>query len=333
MFCWCNNYMTGNIFFKNKPKLSENLNNEVQVRFNERRLALVPVIENFLLSHPRFQGKDVLVTFSQEGASSLVLIIEVLREKLVLKVSLSNKNCYGEADFLRVWEKAGVKVPHIFEDGNLGDHPYILMEFIDAPLLSNLYSHEERIEKGIYKEMGQILRLMHQPKASGFGRVLIDGGAEYDNFSDWLNGEEIQKRLSMVKELNLIGEEHGSLSSVLEILKKHVGDGVGSSYCHDDFGGNIFATEPFTVFDPNPMFNNGYLDVGRTIANHIAQGVFPEGFIEAYFDGEIYSKKVLHSAVFLNAVMKLPYQVKNNKNELVKNVQNYLIKNRSLIED
>lgn len=325
--------MTPKLTFINKPKLSENLENEVQVRFNERRLNLIPIVEEFILSHERFQGKEVEATFSQEGASSLLLIINITDDgKLVLKVSLSNKTSLGEADFLRVWEKAGVKVPRIFESGNLGDHPYILMEFIDAPLLSNLYSHEERIERGVYKEMGRTLRLMHQPKAKGFGRVLANGQSEYANFGDWLNGEEIQKRLKMVKELNLIGEEHGSLSLVLEILKKHVGDGEESSYCHDDFGGNIFATEPITVFDPNPLFNNGYLDLGRTISNHIAQGVYPDGFVGAYFAGEGYDKKVLHSAVFLNAVMKMPYQVKNNKNQLVKNVQYYLIANREILQ-
>lgn len=320
------------LIFKNKPKLSENIENEVQVRFNERRVSLVPIIQEFLLGHQRFQDKTVEVTFSQEGASSLVLVLDTLSEKLVLKVSLSNTNSFGEANFLRVWEKAGVKVPYIFENGNLEGHPYILMEFIDAPLLSKLYSHEERIEKGLYKEMGRILRLMHQPKARGFGPVTAKGLAKYKNFSAWLDGEEIKKRLSLVRGSNLIGEEHGSLSLALEILKKHVGEGEESSYCHDDFGGNIFATEPLTVFDPNPIFNNGYLDIGRTIANHIAQGTFPEGFVEAYFGEETYDQRVLQASIFLNAIMKLPYQVKNNKNEFVKNVQDYLIKNRGILD-
>lgn len=324
--------MPPKIIFKNKPKLSENADNEVQVRFNERRASLISPIEEFISKHERFQGKEISVTFSQEGASSLVLILESLDEKLVLKVSLSVTNSFGEAKFLQVWEEVGVKVPKIFESGYITDHPYILMEFIDAPLLSTLYTHEERLARGVYEEMGKTLRLMHEPKARGFGRVTVDGQAEYDNFSDWLFSESIQKKIDLAREYGLLNKEHGSSELALDVLKTFVGDKKESSYCHDDFGGNIFATKPLTVFDPNPMFNDPYLDIGRTIANHVAQGVFPHGFLEGYFAGEAYNERALHAAVFLNIVMKLPYQLKNKRSELVRNAQNYLVENRKFLE-
>src|SRR3989344_7939285 len=122
-----------NIIFKNEPKLSEH---EVDSKFNERRITLIPFVKDFISNHDLFKDKGVSVTFAQKGISSLVCIIESLNEKLVLKIHLSVSHSLGEGQFLKVWEQAGVKVPHVIEDGMLNGHAYTLMQYIDAPMLS-----------------------------------------------------------------------------------------------------------------------------------------------------------------------------------------------------
>lgn len=318
------------IIFTNEPKLSEH---EVQSKFNERRISLVPLVRDFISTHDRFKNKEVNVTFAYKGVSSLISIIEVDGEKVVLKIPLSVGYSRGEAQFLKAWEQAGVKVPHVIEEGMLGEHSYALMEYVDAPILGETYDDTERIEKGIYFEMGNTLRLMHEPKAEGYGRV-VDGKGEYAEFKELLLGEDIQKKVAYVEEHKLLGDEHGSLSLAFEILIEHVKRENKSSYCHDDFGtSNIFATHPITVFDPNPRFNNRYLDLGRTILLGIAHdGIFPEQLVEGYFQGEPCDKRVLHAAILFNSCMKFYYWNKVKKYKGIKKVQEYLIQNKYVLE-
>lgn len=313
--------MTSKITFLNEPKLSEH---EADKNFNERRVGLAAQLEGFITSHGRFQGKEVAITFAHKGISSLIAIIETPDEKFVLKIPLSRTYAQGEAQFLRVWEQVGVRVPRVIEDGVLDDHPFVLMEYIDAPILTEAYSQKELVANGIFMEMGRTLRLMHTPEAVGYGSV-IEGKAEFTAFSDWLYSPDIGERIAYVKEHNLLGEEHGSISDAFETLQAHILENPKSSYCHDDFGAaNIFATSPITVFDPNPRFNNGYLDLGRSVLRHISQGISTSDLLNGYFEGGVYDKQALHAAVMLNTYMKFPYWHKVKRIEQIQRTQEYL---------
>lgn len=306
--------------FKNAPKLSEH---EADKSFNERRVALAAQLEGFITSHSRFQGKEVSVTFAHKGISSLIAIIETSDEKLVLKIPLSRTYAAGEADFLRVWGQAGVKVPYVIEDGVLDEHPYVLMEYIDAPILTDAYSSKELEEKEIYTEMGRILRRMHTPEAAGYGRV-VGGKAEFTEFRDWLYSPDLQARIAYVQEQDLLGATHGSIQTAFDVLEAHMRENPKSSYCHDDFSAaNIFATTPITVFDPNPRFHNGYLDLGRSVLRHISQGIPTSGVLDGYFDGAAYNEEVLHAAVLLNTYMKFPYWHKVKRTAQIQRMQDY----------
>lgn len=322
--------MESNIVFKNEPKLSEH---EADSKFNERRIALIPQVEGFISSHKRFKGKETSVSFAHEGVSSLICIIETQEEKLVLKIHLSILRRTDEGQFLSVWEQAGVSVPHVLEEGTLNGHAYVLMDYIDAPLLGEKYSREKLIDNGLHSEMGSILRKMHEPKGEGYGR-LIDGKGEFSNFKDWLESEDMKNRFKYVKDNGVLGEEHGSLPLACKILLEYVGD-KKSSYCHFDYGSkNIFATNPITVFDPNPELNNGYMDLARSAVNSIAHdGKFPNQLIDGYFSNELYDKKILQAAILVNSYYKFNYWHKTNKLKAIRNIQEHLIKTKNIIED
>lgn len=322
--------MQPRIKFHNEPKLSEH---EVDANFNERRVNLVSHIRNFVAEHSRFKGQDVGVTFIHKGISSLVCIIETLKEKLVLKIPLSISHVGGEAQFLKVWEQSGVCVPHIIETGMMCEHSYILMAYVDAPLLKDIYDKVEMLTREVYAELGKILYIMHKPNAVGYGRYM-DGSPEFLSFKDWLESEDIKNRIEYVKEHKLLGEEHGSSSLVFKILIEHVNRENKSSYCHDDFGtNNTFATEPLTIFDPSPRFNNGYIDLGRTIMKTVAYDEYANNeagaqLVKGYFEGREFNEKALHAAVLLSAYMKFPYWHKRNNLNGIKNTQEYLARNK-----
>jgi fructosamine-3-kinase len=324
------------IVFNNEPKLSEH---EVDQEYNERRLRLSPLIKEFIFNHKRFEGKEVKVNFSHRGVSSVVSIIETPDERVVLKVTLSLNYSSGEGPFLKVWEEAGVRVPHVIENGTIGGHAYVLMEYIDAEPLSEKFNNEQLVNEGYVLEMGQILHTMHETKTKGYGRFRDKEGkaeAEFQTFKEWLDSELVKDRIDYVKEKDLLGKElQGILPLALKILTELTDKDRESSYCHDDFGaGNIFATKPLTVFDPNPRFNHPYLDLGRTIAITISGGKY-EGavsqLIEGYFAGEKFDNRALQASILLNCCLKFRYWDLTKKTKRIKNLQDYLIKNKAVL--
>ena len=325
---------TPQVTFTNEPKLS---GQEVDQTFNERRIELVDHIKNFVTNHELFQGTEIQITFATKGISSLVSTIEAHGEKVILKIPLSTTHSIGEAEFLKKWEEVGVKVPHIIETGVINGHQYTLMEHIDAQTISDANSEEELLANGTYLHMGQTLRLMHSATAEGFGLV-VDGHAEFSNIAEWFDGTDMQKRVAYVLEHNLLGEEYGSFESIRDIIIKFVEAHPQSSYCHDDFEVyNIFATEPITVFDPNPRFNHGYIDLGRTLMRQVASGRSHKTFnqiMAGYFGDKVPDMKVLHATIVLACYMKFSYwnKTKDRRINQIENAQTYLKENSHFLD-
>lgn len=309
------------VTFLNQPHLVPNPAQEV---FNERRLALVPVIADFVSAHPRFEG-EVSVTFPGKGVSSVVALLSFGDERLVLKIPLRLDGASGEGLFLKTWAAAGVRVPEVKEEGSVGEYRYTLMSHIDAPTLSTRPA-ADLFEKRIFLEMGRTLRMMHAPRAEGFGDV-VDGRAEFATFDEWLNSPRVRARIDYVRERGLLGEEHGSLEEACDLLATRASE-VGSSFCHNDFGsGNIFDTEPITVFDPNPHFSIGFMDLGRTLLIGVSQGGAPEeasALIEGYFGGQPHDELALRASVLLNAYTKFTYWHRSEKKDAIERVRAFL---------
>jgi hypothetical protein len=170
--------------------------------------------------------------------------------------------------------------------------------------------------------MGRTLRQMHMPAASSFGRVL-NGEPEFATFRDWLESTDIAERIAYVQKHGLLSEAHGSVERMFQTLQEHT---VRSAYCHDDFATtNVFATKPLTVFDPNPRFNDGYIDLSRSVVRLASKGVPENALVDGYFDGGTYDEPVLRAAVLLTTYMKLPYWHKTARIEHVEKMSRYLI--------
>ncbi len=323
---------TPEIAFLNEPKMSDH---EVDKNRNERRTELMSPLKNFLANHERFQGKKVSVAFSLSGVSSLIAFLETPEEKLVIKIPLRDDLPEGESKFLQEWEKVGVRVPHIIEEGVIGKRPYTIMEYIDGETLSTKYSDKELLERGAFTDMGKILRTMHLPEVEGFGHIL-DSKPEYSDFKSWLQNSMSKKR-SYTKEHKLLFEnEHGSLDTATKILLEYGETCKKSAYCHYDYGSyNIFASKPLTVFD-DPMLNLPYIDLGRSIVIGPAGNGIPEAvnqFTEGYaYQSEPIDRKILQASMLVNSVQKFPYWNKTKKQKRIKNVQEYLANTKHFLE-
>jgi fructosamine-3-kinase len=323
------------IVFLNEPKFSEH---EVDQKFNDSRKKLVPLMKDFIAQHPIFSAQKVDVTFIHAGISSLVSILETSKEKLILKIPLSSLNSRLEGKFLKAWEDVGVKVPHVLEEGEIGEQPYVLMEYIDSETLSSKYTDNESVEKNVYHDLGKLLRQMHEAKTGGYSNIVNKKSEpEYFSVAEWLKGDtNMQTQIEYVKEHKLLDSDiHGSIDDVFKILISTIGDSKESVYCHNDFGGaNVFATEPFTVFDPWPCFHHPFMDLTRSLIL-ISNGGFGkagEQFLEGYFGNQEYDRQLFHAFLVLNIAVKLPYMHKTKRIEKIEGLQKYLEKTKYLLK-
>jgi hypothetical protein len=319
----CYNFPMSQITYKNKPRLSEH---EIDKISNDRRMALVPFLEAFLSSDDMFVGKDISVEYSHQGVSALVAFIEAGADTYVLKVLLK-PTAEGEALFLKKWEEVGVTVPHVYKEGKLGDRPYILMSFVDAPMLSEAIQNG-LVKSDIWVDLGKILRHMHEPSALGYGRP-VDGKAEYATFKDWITSEEVQEKIRYVEEAGLLDTKLWPISQVIDTLVAYDERHPKSSYCHMDFcADDIMASVPLTIIDPEPMFNNGIIDLGRSLQLLSAEGNYDyvEALKEGYFSNDAsYDTSALRAAIILSAYMKFRYWHKTGRDQEMALVRKYLI--------
>jgi len=317
-----------NVILRNEPKLSEH---EVDNDLNKMRTEFVPYIQKFVTEHDLFKNEaEVGIEFAHKGISSVIAIIDTPASKWVLKIPRNKTHTVGEGQFLQVWEKAGVTVPHIIETGELNDSPYTLMEYIDAPTLDTCYSHEELLTKGIFSEMGKALRLMHSESADGYGFV-VDGKPEFETVEEWFKGDDMKRRFDYIDEHNLLEGIEDELDKALEVIKQH-SENSDSTYCHDDFGtANTFATDPITIFDPQPRFNSGYYDLGKIKFLKVALGGSDESLtqlLKGYFGGDGCNDAVLNAYTFLAFCMKCPYWHQKERKEQLEIAKNYFSENQ-----
>ena len=317
------------VVFKNQPKLS---GFDIDKRADDLRVSLIPHIESFLKNDELFSGKEISVEFSHVGVSSLLSFIETEGKKYVLKIPLFDSNLAGnEAMFLKAWKNVDVSVPHVYKTGVIDGHQFLLMEFVDAPVLMDVIEKGEAKEN-VSIELGKILAKMHTSKAEGFGQI-VDGKPEFKTFQEWVSNKPIQERIEYVKNNNVLGDEHGSIDKAIDILTTYAEKQNSSTYCHFDFGAsNILATEPLTVIDPNPIFNLGIVDIGRSVLLEHSGGFDGEQLKQGYFSGAEYDAQALQSAVLLSAYWKVVYWHQKNKTKPIENVRQFLSKTKHLLE-
>ncbi len=316
------------VIFTNEPKLS---GFDIDKRADDLRVSLIPHLESFLTSDELFAGKEISVEFSHAGVSSLLSFVETEGKKYVLKIPLFDSVLAGnEALFLKAWGSVGVSVPHVYKTGVIDEHQFLMMEFVDAPVLMDVIERGEAKEN-VSIELGKILARMHTAKAEGFGQI-VDGKPEFKTFREWISNEKIQERIEYVKNHGVLTEEHGSIDRAVEILITFAEKNDSSTYCHFDFGAtNILATDPLTVIDPSPVLNLGIVDIGRSVLLEHCGGFDGEQLKQGYFSDGEYDAQALQAAILLSAYWKVVYWHQKNKTEQIENVRKFLSESSHLL--
>ena len=260
----------------------------------------------------------------QSGEEAVVCKVELCDGKAyALKIVRTVGVVSSEANFLNAWNDQGVQVPHIHNVYKFNDKIDILvMDYIDAPLLSEQYSSDERVRLGLSFEMGKILAQMHGVKGEGFGRpdnVNCFRG-RFTSFAEEMN-YEFNKRLPFLIDQGLVNSNcEKKVESSIEILNKEF-QSKPPSLTHCDFRPrNIFYTQHngLIVFDPNCRITVPTMCLALSLIRLACEGdtANPEEsrkFLEGYTETLPIDQDMLRASILLRALLVLSTWVKKSK--------------------
>lgn len=286
----------------------------------ERNEQFAQVAAAFIADDPRFNGQHIRVRFPQQGSTSFIAIFETAEGEMVWKLPSKVEYHKGEGMAFDAWEAEGVSVPHVFESGTYQGHAYLLMKYIDKKPLNETKTRDERLALGKYREMGEMLRKMHQSSGEGFGLVMEHGKGKFGTFAEWLDSDKMRSDIAKVVELGYLDAE--TIEKARTILAAYAAENPHVAFCHMDFSPqNVFDTEPLTVFDPGAELNHPIIDVGKAVICNMQEGDEAIAqLLEGYQKGsneEIgippapLDPKVLHAAVIISGLRKLTFFSKN----------------------
>lgn len=210
---------------------------------------------------------DISIEFYHEGVSSIVAkLILSDGKKYVLKTSSRNKILKSEIISLKKWKEVGVVVPDIYEEGDIDQHPYYIMDYFDGLTLKNKIDDNSIGLEYVGKIMGETLAKMQKVSGVGFGFPSAGKDTELLGtiplLKDYLEFEFVNSN-----KFDLVCKEFPEIEwtniakSHMEYLLKEYDDTFSFLGNMDYSPRHFFATENPTMFDPYPELIPKYFDV------------------------------------------------------------------------
>lgn len=324
-----------NIAYKNKLQFRDSFSEQKIEKLKNIQI----LMEGFLKTHSLFKDREVEISFFKTGVASFVCLLTHYGnagvKKYIFKVPLFTKGNDTETLFLKAWAEVGVLTPQIIETGYIEGYYYMIMEYVDFPLVFDYYADakENLFKDGMYYKLGHTLKKMHSVSGEGFGKV-VKGKGLYKSLKDYfLENNKLEENISYIKEHDIMDyAEYLSFHFLHEIFSHHVNTDIKTScYAHNDLSlNNIFLKDQkdFIVFDPNPLFSHPYLDVAHSIvcaASSVENilSVFDQ-ITSGYFKEGECNMELMHGALLHAACIKLPYWHKKGYHHRVERLNKFL---------
>jgi len=223
--------------------------------------------EKIITSTPIFQGKEVELSYFQQGVGSIVSKVTLSSgEAYVIKTTERLNTTLAEIKSYEAMSDFGVKVPRVYKQGVIDGHPFFVMEYFDEGTLQDKLDKGEITIKEIAEIKSKVFVNLNKIPGKGYGwTVGYEDGVLRGNFSDiesfmdeWFGGEDV---------VDIASKHYPSISWAEElqkrkdvIIKKTKSDEtrLGS---FDFQTAHFFATEPTTFFDSNPRLEPKYFDL------------------------------------------------------------------------
>lgn len=267
---------------------------------------------------------DTIKVFNN-GETSVVCLITGEGIEFVTKMSRSSVAIEAEECFLKSWLELGVKVPEILKLHKANEVlpvSILSLEYVKSELLSEKYSDNERLKNGLAREMGRILAKMHKAKGVGFGYPSSGNPkrGQNDSFLKSIDESLLGNRLYWLLDMKVVDKEFlKTVDQSALLLNSDFENGLKPSLVHNDFlPYNIFATNPITVYDPNPRITHPALCLALTLLKTEINNSNQEESLEilsGYRDIADISDDILKAAFIVRGLALLYTWVKKGKTE------------------
>jgi fructosamine-3-kinase len=218
-----------------------------------------------------YVGEIIEVVDLTNGKTSNVLKISGNKGVCIIKFGSSKEYIESELFALTVWKLNGLKVPNVLFSGIDYTPPFLILEYIDFPRLSELMPNlSEREKNKAFKLLGVQMRMMHTVEMQGYGALNFSKEkphGELDDISKYLKSL-VSPRIRQLKDKGLYSEVlEDSLDKALSLINENKLY-LKSTLLHEDLLAyncfyNIAAQEIF-IFDPNTKAGISIFDVGIT---------------------------------------------------------------------
>lgn len=278
------------------------------------------------------------------GETSVVFLVESPEKTYVAKMARYPETVERETAFFEQWAEKGVRTPKVLSlhtANNQVPVSIISLENIEAPILSQSLNTEQRVKKGIAREMGRTLARMHKAKGEGFGFPTPEDRTKgnFDSFSEEMENALFKSRAGWLKEQGIITEKDiESAQTAVKIIEDDLHSGTQPSLTHNDFRPyNIFNTEPMIVFDPNPRITHPYMCLALTlIKSEVETGSFGkqerDEILSGYSEISEIDNRVLSAAIVLRGMRTLNTWKRKGRDKKVNKLLKVIKEHQSLIE-
>lgn len=279
-----------------------------------------------------------------DGETSVVFLVKSPELTYVAKLTRHPETVEREAVFFEKWAEQGVRIPRVLALHTTNDQipvSIVSLEYIDAPILSRFLNTEQRVKKGVAREMGRTLASMHRAKGEGFGFPIPENRTKgnFVTFKEEFENTFLKRRANWLKEQGVITDQDlSSTQTAIEIIEKDLRSGIKPSLVHDDFRPyNIFASEPITVFDPNPRITHPFMCLALTlIKSEVESGTFGkqerDEILSGYSEITKVNNHVLSAAIVLRGLRTLNTWKRKDKEEKVSTLLELVRKHQQLIK-
>lgn len=298
-----------------KPKI-ETWMDEKQITLRKNaKTYLKQALENGILPATDISQAKVFPS----GIASVVFKVDSERGVLVVKMRNDPGVLESEALFFQEWEKHGVITPKIFNTFTATEDLPVsinVMEFIEAPVISDVFKIPQVVETGLAREIGKISARMHKAHGQGFGTPILGDEKRgfHQTFTEQMDYTLFKKRIHELLNAHHIEDEEVDLAKAsVQIIEKELADGVEPSLLHYDLiTPHIFYTQPLIIFDPVGLISHPAICLSMSLfrleqymLDHPEENTAkaPQEIISGYREEGIISNASIAAGITLNALM------------------------------
>ncbi len=224
--------------------------------------------ERLLRSCPLFEDKDIEVSYFQQGVGSIVAKITLFTNEIyVVKMTETPSRTVAEIKAYEAMSDRGIKVPKVYFEGIVDEHPFFVMEYFDQGTLKDALLEGRITLEEVAEVKSEVFIALQRIPGKGYGwptdydgEVVIGNFADIDSFMEnWFCDIETieiankyEPSISWKDEL----EKHS------KIIKKECVKSKSNLGSFDFQTAHFFASNPPTFFDANPRLEPEYFDLG-----------------------------------------------------------------------